>query len=152
MAKQAEKSSKTIAKKAVKKDARKVAKKKTAPANDSEAVNEYMRKLKHPLKAEMEAVRAIILKASSKVQERVKWNAPSFFYQEDLAAFNPRAKAYVHLVLLFPKGLVKEDTGLLEGNFKDRRMAYFYNMADVKSKKAALEKVVKDWVKLIDQK
>jgi hypothetical protein len=39
----------------------------------------------------------------------------------------------------------------LEGVRKDRRMAKFYDLADVNSKKAVLEKVVKAWVKLMDK-
>jgi len=35
--------------------------------NDTKKVNEFMSKLDHPLKAEMEAVRAIIVQASSKI-------------------------------------------------------------------------------------
>jgi hypothetical protein len=41
-------------------------------------VNEYMRALEHRLKAEMEAVRAIILNANDQITEGIKWNAPSF--------------------------------------------------------------------------
>jgi hypothetical protein len=39
----------------------------------------------------------------------------------------------------------------LEGDWKDRREARFYDMEDVKSKRAALEKVVNDWIKLMDK-
>jgi hypothetical protein len=118
--------------------------------NNTSTVNEYMRHLEHPLKAEMEAVRAIILGANPCIQERIKWNAPSFYYKEDLAAFNPRAQQHVHLVLLFPKGLVSDPSGLLHGDYKDRRMAYFRNMEEVMSCKKALEDVVNEWVHLAD--
>ena len=77
---------------------------------------------------------------------------PSYYYNGlDMAAFNPRASEYVHIVFVFPKGLINDAGGLLEGDYKDRRMAYFYNMEDVRSKKAALEKVINDWVELIDK-
>ena len=46
--------------------------------NSTEQVNEYMKKLEHPLKAEIEATRAIIKNSKSKISERIKWNAPSF--------------------------------------------------------------------------
>jgi hypothetical protein len=108
-----------------------------------------MRDIDHPFKAEIEAVRSIILAASDKIAERIKWNAPSFYYKEDLGAFNPRASEYAHLILLFPGGAGMDDhSSLLEGNHKDRREAKFHSLDDVKAKKPALEKLVKQWVAL----
>jgi len=124
-----------------------------SPAADGKAVvDAYMRDVDHPFKAEMEAVRQIILGASSKISERIKWNAPSFFYKEDLGAFNPRATEFAHLILLFPGGAgMQDDGGLLEGQQKDRREAKFHSMAEVVAKKPALEKLVKRWVALRDR-
>jgi hypothetical protein len=120
--------------------------------NDASAVESYMSEIDHPFKAEMEAVRAIILGVSDKISERIKWNAPSFFYKEDLGAFHPRATEYAHLILLFPDGEGMDDkSGLLEGNHKDRREAKFHSLDDVKAKKRALEKLVKNWVALRDR-
>lgn len=116
-------------------------------ANGKAVVDAYMREVDHPFKAEMAALRQIILAASPKISERIKWNAPSFYYKEDLGAFNPRATEYAHLILLFPGGHgMQDDTGLLEGSHKDRREAKFHSMSDVNAKKPALEKLVKRWV------
>ncbi len=120
--------------------------------NDRAIVDSYFREVDHPFKAEMEAVRAIILGVSDKISERIKWNAPSFYYKEDLGAFHPRATEYAHLILLFPSGAGMEDSsGLLEGNHKDRREARFHSLEDVKAKKRALEKLVKNWIALRDR-
>jgi hypothetical protein len=120
--------------------------------NDRNAVEAYLRDVEHPFKAEMEAVRAIILGVSDKISERIKWNAPSFYYKEDLGAFNPRATEYAHLILLFPGGGGMDDnSGLLEGNHKDRREAKFHSLNDVKAKKPVLEKLVKNWLALRDK-
>jgi hypothetical protein len=152
MAKKAEKKNISKTEKSTPKDAGKAVQKKAASRlNGTDQVNEYMAKLEHPLKAEVEAVRKIILGASSKIGERIKWNSPSFYYKEDLAAFHLRPQDYIHLVLIFPKGLIKESSGLLEGDYKDRRMAYFYDMKDVKSKEESLKRVVIEWVKLMDK-
>ncbi|MES1177693.1 MAG: DUF1801 domain-containing protein [Myxococcales bacterium] len=110
-------------------------------------VDAYMRDVDHPFKAEMEAVRAIILGASSKIAERIKWNAPSFYYKEDLGAFHPRATEYAHLILLFPGGAgIPAKSALLEGKQKDRREAKFFSLSDIEAKRPALEKLVRDWV------
>jgi uncharacterized protein YdhG (YjbR/CyaY superfamily) len=37
-----------------------------------------MGKFKHPLKEEIETVRATIKKADNKISERIKWNAPGY--------------------------------------------------------------------------
>lgn len=114
-------------------------------------VDEFIEQLEHPFKAEVQAVRTIILKADRRIQERVKWNAPSFYYGKDLAAFNLHAKDCAQLVLLFPNGLVDDPTGVLEGEFKDRRWVKFYSGADVKKKSAALRSIIDLWVKLVEQ-
>ncbi len=121
------------------------------PVDGTKDVDEYLRKLKHPLKAEMEAVRSIIRHANGKLAERIKWNAPSFYYRADMAAFNPRATGFVQVIFVFPKGMVVQDEpGLLHGLWKDRREARFYDMNDVLSKRSALERVVNEWVALVD--
>lgn len=113
--------------------------------------DELMAVIDYPLKAEVQALRTIIKNANSKIAERVKWNAPSYYYIEDFAAFNLRQTKFVQLILIFPKGLLKDDYGILLGDWKDRREARFENMADVEAKKSALENVVNDWVELIDK-
>ena len=119
--------------------------------SDKAVVDAYMRDLDHPFKAEIEALRAIILGVSPKISERIKWNAPSFFYKEDLGAFHPRATEFAHLVLLFPGGAgVPAKSSLLEGTAKDRREAKFHSLEDIETKKRALEKLIKDWVTLRD--
>lgn len=122
---------------------------KTKELNDSPKVDAYMRALEHPLKPEMEAVRAIILSAHPGITEGIKWNAPSFYYKGDMVVFNPRAQEYVHLV--FPNGIViGDESGLLEGDYIDRRMAYFRSMDEVNAKKAALESAIRGWVRYAD--
>jgi hypothetical protein len=120
--------------------------------SEAEKVTDYMLKLEHPQKAEIESLREVIKNANSKITERVKWNAPSYYYKADMAAFNPRAKGFVQIIFVFPKeGMIKDTSGLLEGDWKDRRMAKFYDLEDIKSKKSALEKVVNDWVNSMEE-
>lgn len=115
--------------------------------NKTADVNAFMKLLDHPLKAEIEAVRAII-KANRKIAERVKWNAPSFFYVEDLATIHVKAQQHVHLIFHHP-AIVKIKSKLLEGDYKDRRMMYFENMKEVKSRKTELTRIIKELVDLM---
>jgi len=73
---------------------------KTPKLSCTDAVNDYMNQLDHPQKAEIEAVRSIILKANPKIAEHVKWNVPSFYYKDDLAAFHLRPKGFIQLVIV----------------------------------------------------
>jgi hypothetical protein len=147
---------KTQAKKPAKKAAAKKAPSKKPKSSASSThgpaeVDAYMKQLEHPLKAEVEAVRAIILGANRKVAERVKWNSPSFYYQQDIAAFHLRPRDYVHVVFVFPQGTLPEDRfGFLEGDYKDRRMAKFRDMADVQKHKAGLVRLINHWVRAMD--
>jgi hypothetical protein len=114
-------------------------------------VTAYMASLDHPLKAEMEAVRAIILSVHPGIEEDVRWGAPSFRYVEHMATFNHRATRYVHLV--FHSGIIIGDTtGLLQGDYRDRRMAYFHSMEDIMAKEFALIRAVRTWISIMDSK
>ena len=121
-----------------------------APSKKIEEVDVFMEKLDHPFKAEVEAVRRIIKKVNSGITEQVKWKAPSFSYKGYLVTFNLWEKKRVHLV--FHNGaILKNEDGLLEGHYSDRRMMYFSDMKDVKKKKAALASFIKEWIKLMDE-
>ena len=116
--------------------------------SNTKKVDEFMDKLEHPLRAEMEAVRSIIVNANSKMEEDVKWGGPSFFYKEDLATFNPRIKNYV--ALIFHKGeLLNIKSDFLEAASKGKVYAKFYSMEQVKENKELLEKMVNTWVELM---
>ena len=118
--------------------------------SDSDLVNEYMDKLIHPLKNEINAVRAII-KSNKKISERIKWNAPSYYYKEDLVTFNPRNQNQVHLVF-HNQAIVNIKSTLLEGVYKDRRMTYFDSMAAIRKHKKELEAIINEYVNEMDKK
>lgn len=118
--------------------------------SDAEQVAALMTALVHPLKAEIETLRTVIRQAGPELGERVKWNAPSYYIgKADMAAFNLHQTEFVQLVFVFPAGLMIEDRrGLLEGDWKDRRIARFNDAADVEAKRSALQAIVGEWVSL----
>jgi hypothetical protein len=117
---------------------------------DAETVTAYMQELQHPFKAEIAALRTIIKSANRKVSERIKWNAPSYYYKEDLITFNLKSEKMVHIV--FHNAA---NTGakfpLLEGDHKDRRMAYFHNMDEIKSKEQEIKRIINVLVEAMDR-
>jgi hypothetical protein len=118
-------------------------------AKKNPSVAEYMAKLEHPLKAEVEALREIIKAVDERIKEEIKWNAPSYSYKDYIATFNLRTHEHVHLIFHNPN-IAKIKSEILDGDYPDRRMVYFLNMADVQAKKAALEYVVKELIKFMD--
>lgn len=64
------------------------------------SVDALMAALDHPLKRELESVRRAILAASPKIEDGVKWNAPSFHIGGAyFATLNLRAKDEVQVIL-----------------------------------------------------
>lgn len=64
-----------------------------------EQVIEFLNNVEHPLKKEMEEVRKIILSTNEHITEHIKWNAPSFsFNNEDRVTFNLQGKGFFRLV------------------------------------------------------
>jgi len=123
-------------------------KKTTAPINSTQKVNEFMDKLDHPFKAEVQAIRDIIKNVNKDITEEIKWKAPSFSYKgEYLVTFNLWEKQRIQLVFHNPQ-ISKVKSKLLEGDYDHRRMTYFFDMNDIKAKRSALEKVLKDLIKL----
>jgi hypothetical protein len=124
-------------------------KKSPAPVNNTEQVDAFMEELDHPFKAEVQSLRETIKNVNEGITEEIKWKAPSFSYKGYMATFNLWAKQHVHLI--FHNGAILNDqSGFLEGDYPDRRMVYFSDMEDVNAKKPALEKIVKEWVDLMD--
>jgi hypothetical protein len=113
------------------------------------SVDDYMRDLEHPFKAEVQTVREIILNVDPRITEQVKWNAPSFSYKGYLATFSLHVTK--HLLLIFHNGAILDDQGgLLQGDYPDRRMVYFTGMADVADKQPALERAIREWIDRMD--
>lgn len=116
---------------------------------DAEKVTVYMQELEHPLKVEIEALRLIIKETDSRITERIKWKAPSYFCKEDFLTFNHRMRDKVHLIF-HNDAIPKVSSAILEGDYKDRRMVYFKDMTDVLAKKAELQRVIVELLAFIE--
>ena len=60
--------------------------------NKTKKVDDFLKKKKHPLNAEIERVREIILGVSNEVEEDIKWNSPTFIYKGNIASYFMNAK------------------------------------------------------------
>jgi uncharacterized protein YdhG (YjbR/CyaY superfamily) len=119
---------------------------------DEERVVSFINKLEPTVKDEVGSVRKIIKKAAPLLKERIKWNAPSYHYlQQDLFTFGPHKNGKTMLVFHHP-AIVKIKSGLLQGNYKDRRLIHFSGKPDVSKKKKELERIIKELVQLVKEK
>ena len=118
---------------------------------EAEQVNEWMDKVDTSFKPSINAVRKIIKAAGPKLNERIKWNAPSYYYKEDIVTFGPtKAKDKIILVFHHPN-IVKIRSELLQGNYKDRRLVYLNSTKEIKDAQQELERIIKESVAMIDK-
>ncbi len=119
------------------------------------SVDQYLKSLVHPFKAEIEVLRSVILAADIRITEGIKWNAPSFYCQEWFATFNLRSKGLVQIIFhrgakVKPVGnsrYVDDPTMLLQWITNDRCSASFGDINDARAKAPALKDIVAQWVK-----
>lgn len=118
-------------------------------------VTEFLDKLKHPLRKEIEETRSIILAADKRLDENIKWNGPNYSVgADDRITMKIQPPKQVQLifhrgakVLEQPKGkLIDDKSGLLDWKGNDRAVMSFKTMDDIKSAKKALTEIVKKWV------
>lgn len=116
-----------------------------------------MAALDHPLKAEAEALRAILNALKAPVlEESVKWNAPSYTHGGvHCVTFNFSDRKSVRLIFHCDtarketKGAppaMADESGLLQWQSDIRAIAAFRSMADASAARKALPTLVKRWV------
>lgn len=134
---------------------------KSKDINDSTSVTAHIQQMPPALGEIVEAIRQLILQTDPIIGEQIKWNSPSFFYHGEMKTF--AAKEYkrdivvmnVHKgypLLVFPTGAkIHDTTGLLEGDYTDgRRLAKFQNIEEVQEKGKDLQKVIQNWLDLVE--
>lgn len=116
-------------------------------------VTQLLDALGHPRRAEIDALRALLLAAAPSIEEGVKWNAPSYRTTEWFATFHLRAKDRLQVV--FHCGArskakaqplrIADPEGLLQWRGTDRAIATIAP-ADVGAHGKALQAIVRAWI------
>lgn len=120
-------------------------------------IDAFMAKLKHPLKAEIEAARQTILAASPRIAEGIKWNAPSFCTTEYFATFHLRSTKEVQLVFHLgakvrkdlPAITLPDPKGLVKWLAKDRCLVTLGGAGSAAHHRTALTAIVREWIKQV---
>lgn len=111
----------------------------------------------HPLRKEIDALRAIILSVDTSIAEGVKWNTASYRVTDWFATLNGPKQVKEPMMILHAgakaKGIVLKDRipdpdGLIKWLGNDRGQIIFKDAADIKTKEKALKVIVKSWTQL----
>lgn len=130
----------------------------TSTADASSAVDAFISAQQEPTKTETELLRAAILGSAKSITEGIKWNAPSYKTHEYFATTNLRTKTGIGLVLHFGAKAraveassenIADPTSLLKWVAKDRATLEFKDAIDIEAKRAALQAIVRQWVKYV---
>jgi len=122
----------------------------------SAEVDAYMRTLDHPMAAQVERLRAAILGVDARINESVKWNAPSFYIGDHFATFNLHYPDRVQIVLhggakVNPDATqldVADPEGLLKWAAMDRASVTFRTDSEIDARLAAFRDVLRQWIAL----
>jgi len=124
--------------------------------SDSEQVTVFLQELDHPLKAEIEDIRKLILGIGDQVSEHIKWRAPSFCVNnQDRITFNFHVKQGFRLVfhcgskktgLENKEPFLVDETGLLEWVAGDRALVHITSSQDFMDKRDKLIAVATNWM------
>lgn len=117
--------------------------------NKSPAVDAWLAAYENPMKEVVMAVREAILAADPRVEEAIKWQAPTFVYKGNIASFFPKSKK--HASLMFHKGAsIPGDFPHLVGDGKEARTMKFADLDDLASQRKELQAVVVAWCDMQD--
>jgi uncharacterized protein YdhG (YjbR/CyaY superfamily) len=110
----------------------------------SKEVDAWLARYDNPMKPVVQRVREIVLGADRRIEECIKWQAPTFTYRGNLASFYPKSKA--HASLMFHQGArIPGEHPRLEGTGDTSRVLKLGSVADADAARKDLEKLVRAW-------
>lgn len=123
-------------------------------ARRSAEVDALLEKAAHPLGADIDSLRGVVLGVDKAIEEVVKWNGPSYRLGVDFATIRMRATDQVCVILHTgakkrskPLDMAVDDpAGLLEWLAKDRCMARLGAGKALRSNRKAFEAVLRAWI------
>lgn len=115
----------------------------------------FLDTLNHPLRADIEVLRHLILSADDRLAENTKWNAPNYSVGgEDRVTM--RIQPPRHLQVIFHRGakkldqpstrIIEDNTCLLAWKENDRAVATFKTLADMEKSRLDFIKIIQDWI------
>lgn len=122
-------------------------------------LEEFLADLGSDKRAQVDLLRQLILGVEPKLEEHIKWNAPSYVLDgEDRITFNLMNKqGFVKLV--FHMGatrkedkngtpVMQDESGLIEWSSDIRGMITFAALEDINNNTNSIQKIIKDWLSI----
>ena len=110
----------------------------------SKDVDAWFARYDNPMKEVVQRIRAIVLDADPRVDECIKWQAPTFTYRGNLASFFPKSKQ--HASLMFHVGAqIPGEHPRLEGTGATGRVLKLGSVAEANVARRDLERLVRAW-------
>jgi uncharacterized protein YdhG (YjbR/CyaY superfamily) len=108
------------------------------------AVDAWFAKYDNPMKAVVMRIRDVVLAADPRIDECIKWQAPTFTFRGNLASFYPKSKQ--HASLMFHNGAQIPGTHpRLEGSGDVSRVLKLASLDEVEAARSDLEAIVAAW-------
>ncbi len=118
-------------------------------------VTKFLDGLNHPLRAEVEELRLIILNSLPGLTENIKWNGPNYCF-DDQDRLTMKIQPPKQIQLIFHRGakkiaqpngkLIDDQSGLLLWKENDRAIATFKNRDEIKKAASNLERIIVSWM------
>jgi uncharacterized protein YdhG (YjbR/CyaY superfamily) len=110
----------------------------------SAEVEAWFARYENPMKDVVLRMREIILGADPRIEECIKWQAPTFTFAGNLASFFPKSKQ--HASLMFHTGAkIPGDHPRLEGSGDTSRVMKIGSVAEANAARKDLERLVRAW-------
>jgi uncharacterized protein YdhG (YjbR/CyaY superfamily) len=107
-------------------------------------VDAWFARYENPMKDVVLRIREIILEADPRIDECIKWQAPTFTFEGNLASFFPKSKQ--HASLMFHQGAkIPGDHPRLEGTGDTSRVLKLGSVAEANAARKDLERIVRAW-------
>ena len=110
----------------------------------SREVDAWFKAYENPMKDVVQRVRELVLEGDERIEECIKWQAPTFTYRGNLASFFPKSKQ--HASLMFHLGAkIPGKFPRLEGTGDTSRVLKLASVAEANAAKGELQRLVKAW-------
>ena len=107
-------------------------------------VEVWLEKYDNPMKPVVEKLREIILSADHRIDECIKWQAPTFTYKGNIASFFPKSKK--HASLMFHQGAkIPGSHPLLLGDAETGRSLKIATVEEAEKNREAIQKIILAW-------
>ncbi|NOT35970.1 MAG: DUF1801 domain-containing protein [Saprospiraceae bacterium] len=126
-------------------------------ANKSKEVTLFLDEQNHPFRKEIEQLRNCILSASTSLTENIKWNGPSYCF-DNADRITMRIQPPTKKVqLIFHRGaskqtqpkdrLISNKSKMLVWKENDRAIVTFISLKDIENGKTELTTIINEWIK-----